>query len=322
MRDSTGGVAYLADQIDKELAARIFCLSIPQRRALSDISASILSCRSVNTTEISNILPRSTDEESRYRYINRFLKNDLIMPTKVMASLASEVIGLSTKKHKTAVIMMDQSKISDGMECLMISLRCGKRALPLCWSVHHTKGSIGWKEQKILLEDFKTMLPEGVSILFTADRFYGTSMLVGFCIEQGWSYRVRLKGNLIFQHEGGDITPLQAHQSGISCLNNALFNRTSVAINIGIIQESNHKEPWFIAMDVKANSYKTLDYSMRWGIEALFSDFKSRGFGITQTQLKCPKRIERLILILSIATYWAVSTGLASHHQNNKKNLM
>jgi hypothetical protein len=107
MRDSTGGVAYLADQIDKELAARIFCLSIPQRRALSDISASILSCRSVNTTEISNILPRSTDEESRYRYINRFLKNDLIMPTKVMASLASEVIGLSTKKHKTAVIMMD-----------------------------------------------------------------------------------------------------------------------------------------------------------------------------------------------------------------------
>jgi len=55
--------------------------------------------------------------------------------------------------------------------------------------------------------------------------------------------------------------------------------------------------------------------SMRWGIESLFSDFKSRGFGITKTQLKYSKRIEKLILLLFIATYWAVSTDLyAKHH--------
>jgi hypothetical protein len=53
-----------------------------------------------------------------------------------------------------------------------------------------------------------------------------------------------------------------------------------------------------------------LDYGMRWGIECLFSDFKSRGFGITKTHLKQGERIERLILILTIALYWAVSTGM------------
>ena len=52
------------------------------------------------------------------------------------------------------------------------------------------------------------------------------------------------------------------------------------------------------------------DYGMRWGIEALFSDFKSRGFGITQTHLSHAERIERLILVLTVALFFAVSTAM------------
>jgi hypothetical protein len=83
-----------------------------------------------------------------------------------------------------------------------------------------------------------------------------------------------------------------------------------VITHIGIIHEKRHPEPWIIAMDAKPTQARTLDYGMRWGIEALFSDFKSKGFGITQTHLRHPSRIERLILVLSIAIYWAVSTGM------------
>jgi hypothetical protein len=61
---------------------------------------------------------------------------------------------------------------------------------------------------------------------------------------------------------------------------------------------------------------------MRWGIEPLFSDFKSRGFGITKTQWRHPDRIERLILVLTIALYWAASTGMqpkpSRYTQKNK----
>jgi hypothetical protein len=55
---------------------------------------------------------------------------------------------------------------------------------------------------------------------------------------------------------------------------------------------------------------RVLDYGLRWGIEPMFSDFKSRGFAITKTQLIHADRIERLILILTLALYWAVSTGI------------
>jgi hypothetical protein len=39
----------------------------------------------------------------------------------------------------------------------------------------------------------------------------------------------------------------------------------------------------------------------------MFSNLKSRGLDITKTQLEHIDRIERLILVLTIALYWAVS---------------
>jgi len=42
----------------------------------------------------------------------------------------------------------------------------------------------------------------------------------------------------------------------------------------------------------------------------MVSDFKSRGFGLDQTHLRSPDRLSRLILVMSLALYWAVSTGM------------
>jgi hypothetical protein len=53
---------------------------------------------------------------------------------------------------------------------------------------------------------------------------------------------------------------------------------------------------------------------MRWGIEPMFSDFKSRWFGLMQSQIQKPERLERLILIMAIAMYWAVSSGAYDEH--------
>ncbi len=63
-------------------------------------------------------------------------------------------------------------------------------------------------------------------------------------------------------------------------------------------------------MDEAPTSYKTLDYGLRWGIEAMFSDFRTRGFGLEDTQIRHPDRLERLILVMALALYWAVSTGM------------
>jgi hypothetical protein len=192
----------------------------------------------------------------------------------------------------------------------MVSLRVGERAIPIAWKVVETRGAIGFGVQESLLDVVVSWVPEGVSLLLAADRFYGTAALIGWCQTQRWQYRIRLKGNLILSHQGGEISTGEAAKQGITSLEEARFQQAEVSTNIGILHEKGHAEPWIIAMDCVPGKYRTLDYGMRWGIEPLFSDLKSRGFGITKTKLQHADRIERLLLVLTIAIYWAVSTGM------------
>jgi hypothetical protein len=41
----------------------------------------------------------------------------------------------------------------------------------------------------------------------------------------------------------------------------------------------------------------------------MFSDFKSRGFGLQDSQMQRPDRLNRLLLIRVLAMYWCVLTG-------------
>jgi Transposase DDE domain len=180
--------------------------------------------------------------------------------------------------------------------------------------VRSTKGNIGFSVQKELLDAVLAFVPQGVPVLLAADRFYGTAALVGWCQNAGWSWRIRLKGNLTLNHDGGELTTgdVVGLAPGIA---GAELTGSGVSTNIGVLHESGHKEPWIIAMDAKPGKYTVLDYGMRWGIETMFSDFKSRGFGLNQSQIQKPDRLERLILIMSIALYWAVSCGMFAEAQ-------
>jgi hypothetical protein len=67
--------------------------------------------------------------------------------------------------------------------------------------------------------------------------------------------------------------------------------------------------PWIIAMECPPHRAAVLDYGARWAIEPTFSDFKSRGFDLQASQLEHAERLERLILIMSLAMYWCVRVG-------------
>ena len=311
MRSLTGGVADVASVIEADLMDRQTGLQKPHISGMADLCASVLATRSVNSSEWIAVIPRKDcDEKSMERYINRFLANPLIVPIQVMNGFIPELIEMCGSNKQTVILIMDQSKISDGFECLMVSLHIGARAIPVAWRVVETSGPIGFDVQEKLLKAVLSMVPEGISILLAADRFYGTSLLINWCKKAKWSYRIRLRGNLIIQHEGGEITTGQASKLRLTSLENVELNETGITTNIGILHEQGHEEAWIIAMDCKPSKYTTLDYGLRWGIEPMFSDFKSRGFGITKTHLKNTDRIERLILILTISLYWAVSTGM------------
>ena len=306
------GFKGIVGAIARDLEKRLPKQRATQRRKLSELVGGMLICQTPNLMELSNVLDRPTESaEARYNYVERFLKNPLVDIEVVMAAYATDLLSRLTKHQHTLVLMIDQSKVNATLEVLMVSVRLRKRAVPLFWVVKETKGGIGFSEQKVLLEVVQGFLPEGCHVMLAGDRFYGTAELVGWCQKHGWKYRLRLKGNLcIYQDQGADKTLHQLKAEGKKTLEKARF-RSGMITHVGILHEPGHDEPWYIAMDSLPNEYKTRDYGLRWGIENMFSDFKSRGFSLMQTHIRFADRLERLILILSIALHWAVSLGLS-----------
>jgi hypothetical protein len=64
-----------------------------------------------------------------------------------------------------------------------------------------------------------------------------------------------------------------------------------------------------IAMNDPPNRATVRDYAGRWGIEPMFSDFKSRGVQLEGTPLRAADRLDRLLVIMALAMYWCARVG-------------
>ena len=306
----SNGIARLAEGIGGELRQRLPGQRKTQRDKLALLVATMLEVRSANLMALAAALPRPAERaDMRYQWIARLIDNDLVDSGEVMQPFAREVLAKAAATGRVELIM-DQTKASDRHQILMLSLRFGERALPLAWLVEATQGPIGFAGQKQLLDAVTSWLPPGAEICLLADRFYGTPDLIALATAKGWGYRLRLKSNLQVFIAGRKSTLAQQVTTTQPYLSGVELTHRRVVTNIGMIHDPGHDEPWLIAMSEKPGYLTTLDYSARWGIEPMFSDFKSRGFGLEQSQLQTPARLARLLLVMSLALYFAVSTGL------------
>lgn len=318
------GITRIAGSISADLEQRLPGQRKTQREKLALLVATMLDVRSVNLMDLAAGLPRAADRpDMRYQWITRLLSNPLVISDEIMEPFAREVLDRAAAAGEAVVLILDQSKVSDRHQVLMLALRFGERALPLTWRVEATAGAIGFETQKALLEAVVAWLPTGATIRLMGDRFYGTADLIGWCQDRNWDYRLRLKGNLTVFDGIETTTTAACAKERIFYLEDVELTAKRARTHIGILHDPGHPEPWIIAMSERPGYLRILEYSQRSGIEPMFSDFKSRGFGVEDTQIRYADRLDRLILVMALALYWAVSTGQwdALHHAtpNEKK---
>ncbi len=315
-----GGIEHLAQSISAVLEERLPWQRKTQRENLALLVATMLSERSADLMSLAAALPRQSGRiDMRYQWIVRLLANPLIECDVVMLPFAREVLAQAQAEAgpgERVDLILDQSRASERHQTLMLALRWGERALPLAWRVEETEGAIGFGVQKGLLDTVAEWLLDGTRVRLLGDRFYGTPALIAHCHSLGWDYRLRLKGNLHLWIDGADAGPVEHLARGTPFLTGVELTAHRVRTNVGFIQDPGHEEPWIVAMSEAPGYLTTLDYARRWGIEPMFSDFKTRGFGLEDSQIRYPDRLARLILVMALALYFAVSTGQwdAVHH--------
>lgn len=312
-----GGIEHVARGIIADLEAKLPWQRKTQRGKLGLLVATMLEVRSANLMDLAASLPRPCALVSkRYQWIERFLVNPLVDVDAVLAPYGREVLARLSANGARVVLMIDQSKASDLHQMVMVSARVGGRALPLAWRVKETQGAIGFAEQREALEAVLAMLPEGIAPVLMGDRFYGSPDLIAWCRTQGWDWRLRLKQDLLVFEDGGESTLGECFARGAHRLTGVELTHKRVPTHVAMIHEEGHPEPWIIAMSQTPTPHRAFDYGLRWGIEAMFSDFKTRGFGLENSQIQYPDRLSKLILVMALALYWATSTGMWDAEHN------
>ena len=312
-----GGIEHVARGIIADLEAKLPGQRRTQRGKLGLLVATMLEVRSANCMDLAASLPRPCKLViKRYQWIERFLSNDLVDVDAVMAPYGREVLKHLADAGQTVVLMIDQSKATDLHQMVMVSVRLGNRALPLAWRVKETQGAIGIAEQRKALEAVRAMLPEGVRVVLMGDRFYGSPDLIAWCRKQGWHWRLRLKQELLVFEQDGETTLGECFARGERMLSDIELTHKRVRTHVAMVHEEGHPEPWIIALSEAPTIHRAFDYGLRWGIEAMCCDFKTRGFGLEDSQIQYPDRLARLILVMALALYWAVSTGMWDAEHN------
>ena len=319
------GIEVVASGIEAELQRRLPRQRKTQRGKLALLVATMLSERSANLMDLAAALPRPAERvDMRYQWISRLLGNGLVDVDTVMAPHAREVLARLAADGRTIVLLIDQTQVSARHQVIMVAARVGGRALPLAWRVKQTQGAIGFPEQREALDAVARLLPENVRPVLMGDRFYGTPDLIAWCQSHSWGWRLRLKQDLLVFEDGGETTLAACFARGEHMLSGVGLTEKRVVTNVAMVHEPGHPEPWIIALSEAPTVHRAFDYGLRWGIEAMFSDFKTRGFGLEDSHLQRPDRMDRLILVMALALFWAVSTGMwdAVHHATpNEKKL-
>jgi hypothetical protein len=201
------GIGQIADSISAELRQRLPRQRKTQRGKLALLVATMLDVRSANLMDLAAGLPLAADRtDMRYQWISRLLGNPLVISDAIMEPFAREILEQAVAAGQPVVLILDQSKLSERHQVLMLALRYGERALPLAWRVETTEGAIGFSTQKALLEAVAPWVPAGATVRLMGDRFYGTADLIGWCQDRDWGYRLRLKGNLVVFDSTGKTT--------------------------------------------------------------------------------------------------------------------
>jgi hypothetical protein len=251
---------------------------------------------------------------SRQRRFRRWLHNPRVRPVKFYFPLLLAALRDWPSDEKL-YLALDTSDLHNGYILIRLSLVYRGRAVPIAWRViQHNSASVSYRDYKGLLHMALLVLPSGCPVILLADRGFVHAELVKFARDHHWGYRLRAKSNTQVCLSDGrlvsmaEICPSKGHAhfywnvhvlgEGIGPVHIALAN-----------PKSTKEEPWYIISD-EVTTVATLDeYALRFNIEEEFLDNKSNGFQVESSKLDDPRAIDRLFLIIAVATLHFTCVG-------------
>lgn len=284
---------------------------------LAMLISGIVASKSVNLPAIAGKVPTMTKIDSQVKRFSRWVDNQRVdyecyyLPyaQQLVASLAHQS-GLA---HEKLVLIMDGSSVGRGCRTLMLSVVYKNRALPLAWLVAAgSKGCFSEENHIALIQQVKEIVPEDAHVIFLGDGEFDGIDLLAEIDGYSWEYVCRTAKDTVLcqDSEATSFEKLQVSPGGCIVLSAATMTQKCYGPVQAIAWwDEEYENPIYLVSNLAPHEDPCKWYSLRFCIETLFSDQKSRGFHLHKSHLSDPDRLAQLMIAACLAYIWMIYLG-------------
>lgn len=261
---------------------------------------------------VPHVESRAQYAQSVQRRFHRWFRNDRIEVNTLYGPLIQK--ALEEWGDHSLYLALDTSRSSEDYCLIRISVVFRGRAVPVVWkAIEHKSNTVSYDVYNELLDNAARLLPMGVCVILLADRGFADTNLMKHAKEIGWHFRIRIKSNFLVYHRGqwrsvGEI-PLQPGSAVL--LNNVyLTGQEYGPVHLALCYSPDIEERWYVASDEPVSIETFREYGLRFDIEENFLDDKSNGFRLEDSKIRSAGELERLCMVIAVATLYLVSQGV------------
>lgn len=264
----------------------------------------IVGAQHVQFAQLADHAPiRGRKNESVITRFRRWVKHKDSTPEAVWLPFARAV--LARLAHAPLTLVLDGTTAGRGCMVVMASVVDHGRAIPLLWTVvKGKKGHLPQDEQGALITRLQTVIPDPATVVVLGDGEFDRTQLLAALRTAGWDYVGRTGVNsTIAAHDRvfavGDL-PL-TRGAAVALADVQMTAARSGPVLLRGIWDMQQDTPIYLVSSL-ADPEAAADWDrLRFRIEGMVANHKSRGFQIHKSHLNTPERLARLLLATSLA---------------------
>ena len=270
--------------------------------------------QTISLPYLANVIVGAAKAASRERRVQRFLTNVHVQVQAYYDNLIRA--ALVEWVGQTLYLALDTTSLAGRLVICRVALVYRGRAIPLVWQVYDRPSvMLTYEDYRPLLDHVATLLPPPASVVLLGDRGFRTTEVMRWCADhKPWHFRLRLQGEQLLRLP--DRRLLALTELGLRRGQHGYLQQVFLGVeaygplNVALAWVDGPKtQPWYIATDEVATPTTLAEYSLRMDIEEAFRDDKSGGFQLEDCELSDPLAVERLLLVMAVATLHLVTLG-------------
>ena len=264
--------------------------------------------KQVRIERLAATLPLPIQQNSRRRHLQRFLKLNALSVLLLWFPIIEEIINQHFKVGSQLIIAMDRTQGKEN-NVLMVSVIYQKRAIAIYWCLLGKDGSSNFQEQQKVLRPVIRLLKK-YKLVIIGDREFHSVDLADWLHKQHICFVFRQKKDTTFRKKRQkfqSLSSIEVYPGIRKFYDNIKFTqkRGFGSFNLAIYWKRKYrnkqdKEPWYLLTNLPDLNTAIKTYTQRFGIEAMFSDCKTGGYNLENSQAN-PDRLVRLIFLIALA---------------------